>query len=429
MSQNPATSPPWHRDPVLRLLAAGSLLNGLAFFATLPFLTLYLSDISSLSAATIGFVVGSVALIEALGGTVGGVLTDRIGGARVIQAGMLVNSVAYAALAVVRELPVIIALVCLLGVGRLLTEPAMKKLMSLRATGSGAVVFRIRYITLCIGATVGPLAGAALYHIAYWMIFVTPAVIFTACLLLVTARARQLRAVDASGGSGDHGSGWRTALSDTLLLRVVGAGFVLFLVFSQFESIVPLYMKSVQGSSAVTYFSTLLACNAALGIAMQWPAERLSRRMSQQRLALLGCAAFAVAAVLFRGLEANVLLLYLGVVFWTIGEAVLYPMPDTIIHTITPDSRKGAYYGIAETRYLGFFVGPAAGGALLGTSASLYFGLMAVTIFGTWILLREPRLHAGGTEAPDASGPVGTELSQPPDTAVLSQASLPAERT
>jgi predicted MFS family arabinose efflux permease len=67
----------WYRNPVLRLLVVGSLLNSVAFFATLPFLTLYLSDISTLSAAVIGGVVGAVALIAAFGGFLGGVLFSR----------------------------------------------------------------------------------------------------------------------------------------------------------------------------------------------------------------------------------------------------------------------------------------------------------------------------------------------------------------
>ncbi|SOD63149.1 Major Facilitator Superfamily protein [Streptomyces zhaozhouensis] len=385
----------WHADPALRLLVIGSLLNGLAFFATLPFLALYLSDVSSLSEARIGLVVGSVALISSFGGAVGGLLTDRFGGVRVIQTGLLFNVGAYAALAAARQLSLIVVLVCLLGVGRLLTEPATKKLLSLAATGMGEAVFRIRYVTLCVAAAVGPLGGAALYAVANWMIFLTPAVVFTGYLVLVVARAPVLRRLDeAHGGEAEGvGSGWRTATRDPLLLRVVAAGLVLFLVFSQFESILPLYIKEVRGESAVTYFSLLLALNAVLAIAMQWPASWLSRRMSPQRLALLGAFAFMVAALLFRGLETHVALLFLGVVFWTVGEAVLFPMPDTVIHHITPDSRKGAYFGFAELRYLGFFAGPVAGGALLGASASLYFGLMAVTVFGTWLLLRDPRLH------------------------------------
>ncbi|KAB8163782.1 MFS transporter [Streptomyces sp. 3MP-14] len=428
----PAAPRPWHADPVLRLLVTGSLLNGLAFFATLPFLALYLSDISTLSEAGIGLVVGSVALISAVGGAVGGLLTDRLGGTRLIQAGLLVNVVAYAALGLARELTLIVALVCLLGVGRLLTEPAMKKALSLAATGSGdagsgeagsgEAVFRIRYVTLCVAATVGPLGGAALYAVANWMIFLTPAVIFTGYLALVTARASLLRGLDRrpDDDSAGVGGSWRLAVRDRLLLRVVAAGLVLFLVFSQFESILPLYIKSVRGESALTYFSLLLVLNAALAIAMQWPATRLARRLSQPRLALLGALAFVAAALLFRGLEVHPLLLFAGVVFWTMGEAVLFPMPDTVIHTITPDARKGAYFGFAELRYLGFFLGPVAGGALLGVSASLYFGLMAVTILGTWLLLRDQRLHGSrpavtGAEAPAASGPARREPAEGPE--------------
>ncbi|RMI40459.1 MFS transporter [Streptomyces triticirhizae] len=409
-----AAERPWHADPVLRLLVTGSLLNGLAFFATLPFLALYLSDISTLSEAGIGLVVGSVALISAVGGAVGGLLTDRLGGTRLIQAGLLVNVLAYTSLALARELTLIVALVCLLGVGRLLTEPAMKKALSLAATGSGEAVFRIRYVTLCVAATVGPLGGAALYAVANWMIFLTPAVIFTGYLALVTARASLLRGLDRRPGDDPAAAGgsWRLAVRDRLLLRVVAAGLVLFLVFSQFESILPLYIKSVRGESALTYFSLLLVLNAALAVAMQWPATRLARRLSQPRLALLGALAFVAAALLFRGLEVHPLLLFAGVVFWTMGEAVLFPMPDTVIHTITPDARKGAYFGLAELRYLGFFLGPVAGGALLGVSASLYFGLMAVTILGTWLLLRDQRLHESR-----AATPAGAAVPAAPGTA------------
>ncbi len=50
---------------------AGSLLNAIAFFSAAPFLTLYLSANSHLSLPVIGAVVGSVALVAAVGGVVG----------------------------------------------------------------------------------------------------------------------------------------------------------------------------------------------------------------------------------------------------------------------------------------------------------------------------------------------------------------------
>jgi MFS family permease len=378
---------PWYRNPVLRLLVTGSLLNSVAFFATLPFLTLYLSDISTLSPAMIGGVVGTVALIAAFGGFLGGVLTDRFGAVTLIRAGLVLYVAIYVSLAVTTRLSLVICLILLLGVGRVLVEPSMKKLLSLAATGTAGGVFRIRYITLCLGAIVGPLVGAGLYALAGWLIFVLPAVIFAAYLLFLDAVQGRLRALDRPTPDREAKPDWRRALNDRALLLVVGGGFVVFFVFAQFESILPLFLKAERGESAIAYFSVLLAANAALGIAFQYPAERLSRRASQSAVALIGCAAFGVSLVLFAAFQIHPAFLYLGVIAWTVGEAILIPMPDMLIHNLTPDQHKGSYFGLAELRYLGFFLGPVVGGALLTSSAWLYFAVMAVVVFGAWPLL------------------------------------------
>ena len=167
----------------------------------------------------------------------------------------------------------------------------------------------------------------------------------------------------------------------------MGGGFVMFFVFSQFESILPLFLKAERGDSAIAYFSVLLATNAAIGIAMQYPAERLSRRASQSTLALIGCTAFAVSLVLFAAFRVHPVFLYIGVVAWTAGEAIMIPLPDMLIHNLTPDQHKGSYFGLAELRYVGFFLGPVVGGALLATGSWLYFAVMAGVIFGAWPLL------------------------------------------
>ncbi len=378
----------WFRDPVLRLLVDGSLLNSVAFFATLPFLTLYLSDISTLSEASIGAVVGSVALIAAFGGLLGGVLTDRLGAVTLIRTGLALYVVTYVLLGLTDRLPAVVLLVMLLGVGRFLVEPSMKKLLSLAAADSGSGIFRIRYITLCLGAIIGPLIGAALYTTSRDALFVLPAVVFAGYLVLLSVNSSRLRAVDAPSAKDTAGvAGWSVALRDRTLLLVVGGGFFVFFVFSQFETILPLFIKAQQGAAAVGYFSALLAVNAALGIAMQYPVEWLSRRLPARAMSLIGCTAFAVALPLFGLLTVHPLYLYAGVVVWTVGEAILMPLPDVLIHDHTPRDRRGAYFGLAELRYVGFFLGPVAGGALLASSEWLYFGLFAAVAFAAWPLL------------------------------------------
>jgi MFS family permease len=376
----------WYRNAPLRLLVTGSFFNSVAFFAALPFLALYLSDISSLSPAAIGAVVGAVALIGAFGGFAGGMLGDRFGAVTLIRVGLVIYVGTYALLATTSQLAVVIVLVLMLGVGRVLVEPSMKKLMSLAAAGTQGGVFRIRYVTLCLGAIVGPPIGAGLYAVSKSLMFVLPALVFAVVLMLMAVHAGPLRQLDRPM-TREPSSSWREALSDRALMLTVGAGVVIFFVFSQFESILPLFMKAELGSSAIGHFSVLLVINAALGIAVQFPAERMSGRVSDSAVALGGCVAFAAALLLFAAVPAGLGFLYAAVVLWTVGEALLLPMPDMLIHKLTPDHSKGSYFGLAELRYVGFFLGPVVGGALLTQNTSLYFGAMAVLIFAAWPLL------------------------------------------
>lgn len=127
--------------------------------------------------------------------------------------------------------------------------------------------------------------------------------------------------------------------------------------------------------------------NAVLGIVLQVPIAWLGKKVSERLLIVLGCGAFAAGLLLFSAMQVSFVFLYVGIVFWTLGEAILLPMPDIAIHKMAEDGQKGTYFGLAELRYVGFFVGPVIGGGLLAVGATIYFVVMAVAIFGCVPLL------------------------------------------
>ena len=370
---------PWRFSRDERTLVLGALLNSMAFFAALPFAALYLADRTDLPTAGIGAVVGGIAMIAALGGLAGGMLADRFGTVRLMRLGLLSNVLVYVALAFVTAPVAIIALFLCLGVGRTMVEPSMKKLLSLADTGDGRI-FRVRYITLCLGAIVGPAVGGLLYHASPTAFFLVPAAFFALYLAVMVVRGDELARLD-SPSSGGAGSAWTAALRDPLLLAAIGAGAVVFLVFSQMDTAIPLYMKGTYGDRTEYLFASLLVVNAVLALLVQPLVIRLSERLPQGPLVTAGCACFAVAfAFVWLGTSA-VVALYVAIVFWTLGEAILLPLPDIAVHAIATDDRKGTYFGLSELRYLGFFVGPVLGGVLLDLSAPVYFTGMALAIF------------------------------------------------
>ncbi|OIJ85007.1 hypothetical protein BIV25_45150 [Streptomyces sp. MUSC 14] len=378
----------------VRLLVICSLINSVGFFAMMPFLALYLADLTTLPPAAIGAFTGSVALVGAIGALVGGTMTDRAGADILLRAGFALYTLLSAALALVTLPAVVLPLIVCLGGALMLVGPSLKKLMSLAAGEGGDLVFRMRFMTLSTGAALGPLLGAAAYNMSHRALFGASAVLFALCLTLVHARRQSLKALDVQTQRTHRQRWiWVQALHDRRFRLVLASSVLITLVFSQFESTFTLYLKDESGSSAPTLFAALFAAHAVLAFLYQWPAATLARRMALPAQAAWGCAGFAVAFLCWGTSHGGLALLLTGVVAWTVGEAILMPMADLITHRITPDAQKGTFFGALELRYLGFSTGPVLGGALLDTSQWTYFGVMAAVSFAAWPLLRARALR------------------------------------
>ncbi|WP_243711166.1 MFS transporter [Actinomadura sp. KC216] len=397
-----ARAPLWRLSPAQRLLEGGALLNSLAFFAAMPFAPLYLSEHTALGKPAVGAVVGAVALTAAFGGLLGGMIVDRLGAVPLMRVGLLLYVAVYALLAMARTAKAIIVLFLLLGVARLMVEPGAKKLLSQVADGEGRV-FRVRYMTLCAGAIGGPAIGGALYQVGAVAFFAVPAGFYAAYLVLVLLRHADLAALQppsAARGRASPRSPVAATLRDRRLLAVVTAGIVVFFVFSQMESMIPLYMKGRYGDRTEEYFAALFIANAVLALALQLPIDRVSARLGRNVMVVAGALNFTVAFACFWASPSGLAWLYVGIVFWTIGEGILLPMPDMAVHEMADDEHKGAYFGLSEVRQLGFFLGPFAGGFLLDAGTMPYFAVM-----GTFIFLCVPLLLRRTSAQPVATAP------------------------
>lgn len=231
-------------DRTVRLLALCSLINSCAFFGMMPFLALYLADITSLPPAAIGAFTGSIALVGAVGALAGGAITDRAGAGSLLRAGLALYTLLAAALATVTAPVLVLPLIVCLGGALMLVGPSLKKLMSLAAGEGGELVFRIRFMTVSAGAALGPLAGAAAYSVSHRALFAVSAALFACCVLLVHARRDSLRALDVRVPAVRQGRWtWTHSLRDGRFRLVLVSAVLITLVFAQLESMIPLYLK------------------------------------------------------------------------------------------------------------------------------------------------------------------------------------------
>jgi hypothetical protein len=195
---------------------------------------------------------------------------------------------------------------------------------------------------------------------------------------------RRLTPYDAAGAGGPPRTA--AAFRDRTLMRVVAGGLVMFAVFSQFESALPLLMRETIGHRAVAFYSALLIADAVLGMTFQKPVAWLARRWRRRNLVALGCACFAAAFLLFSFIGVSLAFGVLGTLAFSAGEAILLPIPDIMLHEIAPPYLRAIYYGLGESRYLGYFNGPVIGGACLPMGHPV-FGIQAAVLAAVAFLI------------------------------------------
>ena len=363
------------------LLMVGKFLSSLAFFSAAPYLTLYLSAAGHLSPAAAGAAVGSIALIAGGGGVLSGYLIDRFGAVPLMKLSLVLYSAVYFLLVAARSAPLMVAAVVLMGVARLTLEPSVKKLMSATAGDDAEKTFRRRYVTIAVAAIVGPAVGGVLYYAGGTTFFLVPAATLAIYCLFIMTAGRRLAAFDTAAGAGQGPRRAAGAFRDRRLLLVVAGGLTMFTVFSQFDSAVPLLMRETIGHRAVAFYTALLIADAVLGIAFQKPVTWLARRWERRHVVALGCACFAAGFLLFSLMTVSLAFLVPGLVAFSVGEAILIPIPDIMLHGISSPELKATYYGIGESRYLGYFIGPVLGGVFVQACRPL-FGVQAAVIAG-----------------------------------------------
>ncbi len=367
------------------LLVALMALSSIALFAIFPYLALYLKTQFALSDGDAGLAVGGIALISSCGAWFGGSIVDRLGWLGVLRGACVLWIAALALLFQATTLPAVLALIGLIGVCRMLMEPALKTALVLHDNGSGRL-FKLRYMTLVAGAIVGPLLSTALEPLGPRAGFGVGAVLFVAYLAF-TLLLRPVEAAPAAAAQSKARVDWRA------VVLLVALGFLFFIGFSQFESTLSLRLAATFAGGTGLYRQVLLL-NAVLGIPMMHASDKLLARLALRTQVAIGVLAFAAALALLFGAH-DTLLVYVGATLFTLGEVILFPLPDIAAARLSTRESRGRLMGLVDIRYLGFFVGPTLGGALLDRSPGALVALLcgcALVIYPVY-RLSEARGH------------------------------------
>jgi MFS family permease len=418
---------PWRTDlprPVL-LLHGGFALN---FFGTgliQPFEIIYLHAVRGFSTATAGLVLATVMATAAVVALPSGALLDRFSAKRVLIAGNLVNALGYGGLAFVHRPWQGFVCSAVGGAGFGLVGTASQVLtLTLVPVEKRATSTALRRVAgnfgLGLGATVAGLIVAAAHHDlrAFQGLYLFDTVTFALFALVVLVWIPNPGVANAASTS-EGRKGFRAVVRDRLLLALIAGNLALVLIGgAYFSNILPPFAVGHTpvgaGEIGVVYF-----LNTLFIVVAQVPATRVVARMRRTHALAATSAIFAVGLLVVllatqtRSTFAATAVLAGVAIVIAIAECGQFIVLGPLVAEIAPPHLLGRYMSLYQLSFMaGVALGPAVGGALLGTSpnAIWWSGAAAMALTGIGFL----RL---GNRIPDPLHEAASPLAAAPEGA------------
>jgi MFS family permease len=395
------------------IVCLGILVNRAGNFLPV-FIVLYLTS-RNYSPGAAGLVLGAAGLGNVLGNTIGGYLADRLGRRWTIVLSAIATAGLTAAIPLLTTLPLIIAVIGLVGVASQIYRPAAAALLvdCVTTNQQRLAAFAVFRFAMNIGAAAGGAVGGLLAASSYTALFLGNAL---ACLLFGAIAAALLRDVPR-GHTGeeqadDRGStatqqrvGYRHALADRRLLRFLLMTLVAEFVYIQSTVGLPLHVAAV-GLTAAS-FGLLIGLNGLLVLMLELPITGAVARRRPEYVLAIGNLLTGTGLAL-TGFATDMIWLSATVLMWTLGEMMYSSMANAYMSGLAPPSMVGRYQGLYGAVFtMGTGVGAAIGGVIYATSPWALWALVGVAgLVSAQLCL--PSRRSGATDA----GQLGAEANE-----------------
>jgi predicted MFS family arabinose efflux permease len=373
-------------DPALKPVLASVGFGALGQFAFFAFFAIWALSVRDADATEVGLAYTCSALVAVLGSLLGGRVSDRIGRQPVIVTASVVQTLTPAAL-LLPGLPIWLAYGVLVVMGFIqpVRGTAQRALLAdliedeRREEAYGA--FRV---VLNLGATLGPLAGAALVTWRWDALFAaivgSYVLSFVAALRLPESARRAI--------SGGAATSLTPLLRDGALLVVFGATLGGWFVYSAFELLVPVSLTQTHGLAPATW-GVLFALNPIVIVALQLRVTRWTAAVP--RGSKLAVAVLLMASpYLLLEVSAALGIIVVVLLVFVLGEMLWAPASEALIANMAPPGLRGLYLGTANAAsWTGMALGPAVGLQArdrLG-DAGMWLVVLAVGIVGAGLYL------------------------------------------
>ncbi|GGA25400.1 MDR family MFS transporter [Paenibacillus physcomitrellae] len=386
--------------PLAWTIVIGTMFGRLVTSMSIPFLSIYLTQVLGASSTETGLTVAVSSLAGVLVSFYGGYISDRIGRKKVMLISVFGWACVFFGFAAAREIWVFFVVNTLNGLCRSVFEPASRALLSdVTPKERKLLVFNMRYFAVNLGVVFGPLIGLALGSSRSTFPFVIAGLVYILYGLVIVIQFR-IHPVHGSApernGSPHMLEALRTTSQDKVFLPILLGTIFCVLGYGHFSSTLAQYVAmSPLFENGSRLFSYMLTLNAVTVLVLQYPLVKTASKFPPVVPLIAGNLCVAGSMLIF-GVAGHMPMLLAGVVVFTIGEVLMFTMMDVLIDRIAKPEWRGTYFGTIGFNNIGSVLAPILGGLLLdGAGPShglLIFAPLAVTtVFGFPLLLTAHR--------------------------------------
>lgn len=355
--------------PLAWTIVIGTMFGRLVTSMSIPFLSIYLTQVLGASPTQTGITVAVSSLAGVMVSFYGGYISDVVGRRIVMLVSVFGWAGVFFGFSAAQHLWVFFLVNTLNGLCRAVFEPTSRALLSdITPKEQKLLVFNLRYAAINLGVVFGPIIGLQLGSAQTTFPFLIAGLVYVAYGLVLLAQFKAHHAT-LPGRSTAKAPRLRDALATTGRDRVflpvlIGTTFCV-LGYGHFGSTLAQYLAlNTNFMDGAKVFSYMLSLNAVTVLIVQYPIVRTARQYPPLVPLILGNACVALSLLLF-GMAGGITLLMISVVLFTIGEVLLFTMMDMLIDRIAKPEWKGTYFGTIGFNNFGNVMAPIFGGLLL----------------------------------------------------------------
>jgi MFS family permease len=353
------------------ILETGALVNAFGNGVVLPFLLIYLHDVRGIpfSLAGIAAAVQSVAALAS--GFAGGTLSDRLGPKRVLLGALLVMTVAFALMPLIRSALDAFLIYSLWGIGSGSFWPSQSAMLAgLTPAAKRAPAYALQRLAMNVGVALGGVTAGSIAVVgdpgSFTVLFAIDCVTFLAYFAVLTRVRAPALHEERAGGS------WRAVARDRVFTRftLLNAAFMTAGISLAVE-IIPAFGKNVAHINEHEV-GIVFALDAIAVVLFQLPVVKLAEGRSRMRgLALMGllwtCSLLAVgAAGAWASATSAFVILAAAMIVFAVGECLHGAIQAPLSVDLAPPRLVGRYLAASSISWqIGWIIGPAVGGFFL----------------------------------------------------------------